>query len=164
MSEALRELAADGAGHGRAARHADHGAGVAGDVPLAGFGVGRVAGVGFVELDVFLGDLTGRNGEGHIVVEEHLGLLLVGLLPGPFSTVVHEVERRPVVFTVLGFIALFVTTIVLLIVAGLTTVVASGSAVLAQDTPPSSTTTVPVTTSTLRPATLVSAAPRYSPR
>ena len=46
-----------------------------------------------------------------------LGLLLVGLLPGPFSTVVHEVERRPVVFTVLGFIALFVTTIVLLIVA-----------------------------------------------
>ena len=51
---------------------------MAGDVPLAGFGVGRVAGVGFVELDVFLGDLTGRNGEGHIVVKEHLGLLLVG--------------------------------------------------------------------------------------
>ena len=62
-SKPFGELAADGAGHGRAARHADHGAGVAGDVPLAGFGVGRVAGVGFVELDVFLGDFTGRNGE-----------------------------------------------------------------------------------------------------
>ncbi|MEG3055235.1 MAG: hypothetical protein WBH94_05590 [Methanoculleus sp.] len=46
-----------------------------------------------------------------------LGLIFVRFVPDPFLAVVHEVERRPVVFTVLGFIAHFVTMIVLLIIA-----------------------------------------------
>jgi len=46
-----------------------------------------------------------------------LGLLLVRFLPGPFSAVVREVERSPIVLTVLGFIAIIATAIVLLIVA-----------------------------------------------
>ena len=75
--EALRELAAHRTGHGGAARHADHGSGVAGHVPFAGFRVGFDGGVRFVELDVLFGDFTGRNTEGHIVVEEDFGLLLV---------------------------------------------------------------------------------------
>ncbi|MDV2481775.1 hypothetical protein F8E02_07090 [Methanoculleus sp. Wushi-C6] len=46
-----------------------------------------------------------------------LGLLLVRLLPGPFTAVVREVEKSPVVLTVLGFVAILVTAILLLIVA-----------------------------------------------
>lgn len=46
-----------------------------------------------------------------------LGLLLVKFLPAPFSAVVREVERSPVVLTVLGFLAILVTAILLLIVA-----------------------------------------------
>ena len=75
--EALRELAADRTGHGRATRHANHGAGMAGHVPFAGFRIGREAGVRFIKLDVLFGNLTSRNREGHIVVKEHLGLFLV---------------------------------------------------------------------------------------
>ena len=76
--EALRELASNRTGHGRATRHANHGAGMAGDVPFAGFDIGREAGVRFVKLDVLFGNLTSRNREGHIVVKEHLGFFLVG--------------------------------------------------------------------------------------
>lgn len=46
-----------------------------------------------------------------------LGLILVRLLPGPFTAVVREVERSPVLLAVLGFVAIIVTAIVLLIVA-----------------------------------------------
>lgn len=45
-----------------------------------------------------------------------LGLLLIRCFPDPFLAVVHEVERRPVVFTVLGFFAIFVTIIIFLII------------------------------------------------
>jgi len=46
-----------------------------------------------------------------------LGLLLIKFLPGPFAAIVGEVEKNPVVLTVLGFLAIIVTAILLLIVA-----------------------------------------------
>jgi hypothetical protein len=46
-----------------------------------------------------------------------LGLLIIRFLPGPFSAVVREVERSPVVRTVVGFVAIIVTAILLLIIA-----------------------------------------------
>jgi hypothetical protein len=46
-----------------------------------------------------------------------LGLLIIKFLPGPFAAVVREVEKSPVVLTVLGFLAIIVTAILLLIVA-----------------------------------------------
>ena len=75
--EALRELAADCAGHGGAARHADHRAGVAGHVPFAGFLIRGDGGVSLVQLDVFGGDFAGGHREGDVVVEEDLGFLFV---------------------------------------------------------------------------------------
>ena len=73
----LRELAADCAGHGGAARHADHRAGVAGHVPFAGFLIRGDGGVSLVQLDVFGGDFAGGHREGDVVVEEDLGFLFV---------------------------------------------------------------------------------------
>ncbi len=46
-----------------------------------------------------------------------LGLIFVRFVSDPFIAVVRETERRPVVFTILGFIAHFVTIFVLLIIA-----------------------------------------------
>jgi hypothetical protein len=46
-----------------------------------------------------------------------LGLLIIKFFPGPFAAVVREVEKSPVVLTVLGFLAIIVTAILLLIVA-----------------------------------------------
>lgn len=46
-----------------------------------------------------------------------LGLVFVRFVSDPFLAVVQETERRPVVFTILGFIAHFVTILVLLIIA-----------------------------------------------
>lgn len=46
-----------------------------------------------------------------------LGLLIIKFLPGPFAAVVREVEKSPVVLTVLGFLAILVTVILLLIIA-----------------------------------------------
>ena len=46
-----------------------------------------------------------------------LGLLIIKFLPGPFAAVVREVEKSPVVLTVLGFLAIIVTVILLLLIA-----------------------------------------------
>nr|WP_303715094.1 hypothetical protein [Methanoculleus marisnigri] len=46
-----------------------------------------------------------------------LGLLLIRVFPGPFAAVVRQVEKSPVVLTVLGFVAIVVSAIILLIVA-----------------------------------------------
>ncbi len=46
-----------------------------------------------------------------------LGLLLIRTFPDLFAAVVRQVERNPVVLTVVGFVAIIVSAIVLLIVA-----------------------------------------------
>jgi len=46
-----------------------------------------------------------------------LGLILVRAFPAPFVAVVRQVERSPIILTVVGFFAIIVSAIVLLIIA-----------------------------------------------
>jgi len=46
-----------------------------------------------------------------------LGLILVRFLPGPFTAVVREVEKSPVLLAVVGFVAIIAMVIILLIIA-----------------------------------------------
>ncbi|WP_292366347.1 MULTISPECIES: hypothetical protein [unclassified Methanoculleus] len=46
-----------------------------------------------------------------------LGLLLIRVFPDPFAAVVRQVEKSPVVLTIVGFVAIIVSAIILVIVA-----------------------------------------------